>query len=205
MVKVGDQSTEEKIKLAAKEVFHQKGFAATRTRDIAEAAGINLALLNYYFRSKQKLFDLVMLETFQSFFMSMAQIFNDDKTTLIEKIEVASDRYIDLLIKEPEVPIFLLNELRNHPQEFASRLNLKEILMNSVLFKQLKEALELNKVELHPLQFIMNFMGLIIFPFVGRPVLSIVGNFEQDEFEKLMIARKTLVPIWIKAMLHASK
>jgi len=48
-----DTSTEAKIKAAARVVFHKNGFAATRTRDIAEEAGINLALLNYYFRSKQ--------------------------------------------------------------------------------------------------------------------------------------------------------
>jgi AcrR family transcriptional regulator len=55
-----DTTTEAKIKAAARVVFHKKGFAATRTRDIAEEAGINLALLNYYFRSKEKLFDIIM-------------------------------------------------------------------------------------------------------------------------------------------------
>ncbi|MDN3670454.1 helix-turn-helix domain-containing protein [Echinicola jeungdonensis] len=57
-----DDSTEGKIKTAARKVFQQKGFAAARTRDIAEEPGINLALLNYYFRSKGKLFDLIMME-----------------------------------------------------------------------------------------------------------------------------------------------
>ena len=55
-----EQTTEEKILEAASEVFTEKGFAGTRTRDIAEKAGINLALLNYYFRSKEKLFEQVM-------------------------------------------------------------------------------------------------------------------------------------------------
>ena len=66
-----DLSTEEKIKAAAKKLFTQKGFAATRTRDIAEEAGINLALLNYYFRSKEKLFELVMKENVQLFLGTM--------------------------------------------------------------------------------------------------------------------------------------
>ena len=57
-----DSTTEEKIKEAARIVFHQKGFAATRTRDIAEEANINLALLNYYFRSKAKLFEIIMVD-----------------------------------------------------------------------------------------------------------------------------------------------
>ena len=63
-----DLSTEEKIKAAARKVFTQKGYSATRTRDIAEEAGLNLALLNYYFRSKEKLFELIMAEKMQQFF-----------------------------------------------------------------------------------------------------------------------------------------
>ena len=62
---VKDISTEEKIRAAARKIFTQKGFAATRTRDIAEEAGINLALLNYYFRSKEKLFEQIMIEKVQ--------------------------------------------------------------------------------------------------------------------------------------------
>ncbi len=72
--KAVDSSTEEKIKEAARVVFMKKGFAATRTRDIAEEAGINLALLNYYFRSKEKLFELVMFEKFQKFFGIIANV-----------------------------------------------------------------------------------------------------------------------------------
>jgi len=67
-----DLSTETKIKEAARVVFYKKGFSATRTRDIAEEAGINLALLNYYFRSKEKLFEIIMFETFSAFVQSMA-------------------------------------------------------------------------------------------------------------------------------------
>jgi len=60
-----DPSTEEKIKNAARVIFHSKGYAATRTRDIADEAGINLALLNYYFRSKEKLFETIRLQITQ--------------------------------------------------------------------------------------------------------------------------------------------
>src|SRR3954447_3091787 len=89
-----DINTESKIKAAARVVFHQKGFAATRTRDIAQEAGINLALLNYYFRSKQKLFDLIMAETVSAFMQNMVLVLNDEKTTLAHKIQELSNRYI---------------------------------------------------------------------------------------------------------------
>src|SRR5947207_6934659 len=79
--------TQEKIKEAARKIFMQKGYAATRTRDIAEEAGINLALLNYYFRSKEKLFDIIMLEKLFHFIEGIKDILNDKQTTLEEKIE----------------------------------------------------------------------------------------------------------------------
>src|SRR6202012_5712205 len=85
--KVGPESTEERIKEAARKLFTQKGFAGTRTRDIAQEAGINLALLNYYFRSKQKLFDLVMMENFQRFLAGMKINFQDPALDLKERIE----------------------------------------------------------------------------------------------------------------------
>src|SRR5687767_4981818 len=109
-----DHTTEERIKNAARVIFHQKGYAAARTRDIAEEAGINLALLNYYFRSKEKLFDIIMFETFHGFLQSMTGVFNDRDTTMFQKIEILAERYIDLLIKQPDIPLFVLSELRSH-------------------------------------------------------------------------------------------
>src|SRR3979411_2907460 len=94
-------STEEKIKEAARIVFMKKGFAATRTRDIAEAAGINLALLNYYFRSKEKLFELIMIEKLRKFFGFIAPIICDDSTSLETKLELLASNYVDMLLINP--------------------------------------------------------------------------------------------------------
>src|SRR3954453_21008733 len=102
-----DTNTEEKIKKAARVVFHEKGFAATRTRDIAQEADINLALLNYYFRSKQKLFDIIMLETLQGFARSLLEVFNNPDTTLEDKIDIFAERHIELLMQNPRIPIFM--------------------------------------------------------------------------------------------------
>ncbi|MCC6572123.1 MAG: helix-turn-helix transcriptional regulator, partial [Chitinophagales bacterium] len=74
--KIVDTTTEEKITEAARVVFLKKGYAATRTREIAEEARINLALLNYYFRSKEKLFGIIMLETVTGFIQAMTTILN---------------------------------------------------------------------------------------------------------------------------------
>ena len=85
--KKADTNTETKILAAARTVFHKKGFAATRTRDIAKEAGMNLALLNYYFRSKRKLYELIMFETLTSFFQTMGMVFNDETFTLEKKFK----------------------------------------------------------------------------------------------------------------------
>lgn len=198
-----DTNTETKIKNAARLVFHKKGFAATRTRDIAKEANINLALLNYYFRSKGKLFDIIMLETMQGFFQSMATVFNDDKTTFDKKVETIAERYIDLLITEPDIPIFLLNELRNNPTGIGEKLNVKQIIMGSVFFKQWELSAIVSKSQIHPLHFIINLMSLIMFPFVGSPILKMLGDLKQDQYNEMMLERKELIPVWINTMMKA--
>src|SRR5579863_8490992 len=103
-----ESSTEDRIKEAARKLFTQKGFAAIRTRDIAEEAGINLALLNYYFRSKQKLFDLVMMENFQEFIKGITVNFTDESLTFDQRIDKVVTAYIDMLTRVPDLPLFIL-------------------------------------------------------------------------------------------------
>lgn len=199
-----DRSTEEKIKDAARVVFHTKGFAATRTRDIAEAAGLNLALLNYYFRSKEKLFDIIMMETMMGFMGGMMFVFNDEDSSFEEKVEKTVSSYIDLLIKEPQIPLFIMNELQRNPAGLAGKLNIKSVLLNSVFARQYQEAMNRRGGEpLHIMQFVMSLMGLLVFPFMGRPMLKIIGDLNDEKFVTMMKERKKLVPVWIEAILSA--
>src|SRR6478736_8171749 len=101
-------STEEKIKVAARKVFLRKGFSATRTRDIAEEAGLNLALLNYYFRSKEKLFEIIMMEKLQQLFGIIIPLANDPSTSLDEKLKTIAGEYIDMLSANENLPLFIL-------------------------------------------------------------------------------------------------
>jgi AcrR family transcriptional regulator len=199
-----DTTTEEKIKVAARTVFYKKGYAATRTRDIAEKAGINLALLNYYFRSKEKLFDIIMLETVTGFMRSMATILNDEKSALEKKVELVASNYIDFVIKDPNVPIFMLSEMRNNAGNLLEKLPIKQLVMNSTFFKQHQEAVAKGKIaEPNPLHFLMNLLGLIIFPFIANPLLKALSGVSDTQFNKLMQDRKKLIPVWIKAMMKA--
>ena len=202
MKKTKDISTEERIKAAARKVFHQKGFAGTRTRDIAEEAGINHAMLNYYFRSKEKLFEMVMMETMAQFFKGVNLMLNDESTSLDEKIVLIVSNYVDLLLKEPELPTFILNEVRPNPQVFVEQNPIKEALTHSVLTRQYAEAVARGEItEPNLMQAILNVIGLVIFPFIAKPILTSIINIPEEQYKALMLQRKTLIPQWIKAML----
>lgn len=202
MKKTEDISTEERIKAAARKVFHQKGFAGTRTRDIAEEAGINHAMLNYYFRSKEKLFEMVMMETMAQFFKGVNLMLNDENTSLDEKIDLIVSNYVDLLLKEPELPTFILNEVRPNPQAFVEQNPIKEALTHSVLTRQYAEAVARGEItEPNLMQAILNVIGLVIFPFIAKPILTSIVNIPEEQYKALMLQRKTLIPQWIKAML----
>ena len=202
MKKTKDISTEERIKVAARKVFHQKGFAGTRTRDIAEEAGINHAMLNYYFRSKEKLFEMVMMETMAQFFKGVNLMLNDESTSLNEKIDLIVSNYVDLLLKEPELPTFILNEVRPNPQAFVEQNPIKEALTHSVLTRQYAEAVARGEItEPNLMQAILNVIGLVIFPFIAKPILTSIINIPEEQYKALMLQRKTLIPQWIKAML----
>ena len=191
-----------KIKDAARIVFHKKGYAATRTRDIAEESGINLALINYYFRSKEKLFNLIMLETMQAFLQSVSEVFNNESTTLEFKIETLAIRYIDLLTENPDIPLFLLSESRSRPDDLVSKIGMKKIVMKSHFIKQFQQGVMEGKIAgIHPFHYLMNLMSLIVFPFAARPIIRGLGDLSQKEFEKLMQERKSLIPVWMNAIL----
>jgi AcrR family transcriptional regulator len=197
-MKAEEFSTEDKILLAAAKVFTEKGFSGTRTRDIAEEAGINLALLNYYFRTKEKLFEQVMKVKIVLLFGQIIPIVTNEKTSLEEKIDLASEKYFDILTKNPNLPLFVLSEIQKKTSDVKSILPFEKVLNNSFLLKQIKAK----RPDLNPFHFLLNFLGLTVFPFVGKPILQSFDLMNDAEFQKFVEERKTLVPMWIKMMLN---
>ena len=204
--KIADPSTEDKIKKAARKVFLQKGFAATRTRDIAQKADINLALLNYYFRSKEKLFAIIMKESIQTFLKSLVTVFNDERTTFEEKIDRLAAGYIDILTANPDIPLFVLSEIRRDPAGFLSEFGFREMILESVFLRQLQDGIRRGHIApCNPLHYVANLMGLCVFPFVARPMLQALGGLDGDAFNGLMAERRLLIPQWYRAMTKPAK
>ena len=193
-----EQTTEEKILEAASEVFTEKGFAGTRTRDIAEKAGINLALLNYYFRSKEKLFEQVMKIKVVLLFGKIFPILSNEKTSLEEKIDLASEKYFEILSKNPNLPLFVISEIQKKNSNISKIIPINKIFENSIIINQIKEK----RPEINPLHYLVNFLAMTIFPFLAKPVFNAFELTNEEEYHQFISERRKLVPIWIKQLLE---
>lgn len=199
---VRDVSTEQKIKEAAKRVFQKKGFGLTRTRDIAKEAGINLALLNYYYRSKENLFEIVMQESIEEMFFYLEHIMNNKQTTLTEKIDAGVLRYIEGMSKNSNLPLFLFSELQANPQHLFDRVKIPEgFIQETYMFKQINEQINKEKLNFTAIHFFINLVSMSIFPIIGQSFIKYVTKMDEKSFTDFIEQRKTLVPIWLKSML----
>lgn len=194
---VVDKTTESKIKDAACVVFTKKGYSATRTRDIAEEADINLSLLNYYFRSKEKLFQIVMNEKMELMFGKLQPIVNDKESNLETKLNLLIQLYMDMLETNPHLPIFIMSEINNDHTHCDNQSSMKDLLGQSVLMQQLK----VKKPSINPYHFLLNIMSLCIFPYIAKPIFNATDLLNEIEFQQLMTERKTLIPKWAESFL----
>lgn len=196
-----NESTEQKIKEAARKVFTERGFAATRTRDIAEASGYNLALINYYFRSKENLFNIIMLESLQLFVGSVIPILNNRETSLQQKVEVLVAHYIDMMIANPNIPFFVMNSVNTNPHEFLAKMTANNGLNKTYLEEQWQELIAKKKgLAFDPVHLFINMIGMTVFPFVAAPMIKARNKISNDTYIKMMQDRKQLIPMWVKKM-----
>ena len=183
-------TTEEKIIDAARKLFTQNGFSATRTRDIAEEAGINLALLNYYFRSKQNLFQIIIEEKFDQLFGVIIPILSNSEISIEEKIETLVTNYTNLLLGNDDLPLFVLSEIKTNEFLIKRVKQNAEILSHPVIEKQLKER----GFTTTGFNFIMNVMSLTLFPFMSKPLFVTSGIVKEEEFVHFIEQRKKDIP-----------
>lgn len=186
-------TTEEKILNAARKVFSQKGFSDARTRDIAQEAGINIALLNYYFRSKDNLVKIVIEEKFRELFDAIIPIVSNENIPLEEKIGRMVDHYYGVLTKNPDIPIFIFHEVRANNRVFEMMIQKARPLAQPVIEKQLAE---MRSTVTFP-NFIMNIVGLTMMPFISKPLLNATGVVSENEYSEFVINRKKNIVKWV--------
>ena len=202
-MKEKDITTEEHIKEVARKLFHEKGYAATRTREIAEAANINSALLNYYFRSKERLFEIIMLESMQDMFLFINEIINDKATSISYKFDALINRYFDVLTSNPNLPLFVLSELQANQDLLLKKTGVPQnIVLDSFLYKQLETHLSEKKIDVAPLQIFVNIISLIMLPIVAKPVIKNLNTMSESDYKQFIEDRRKLVPVWIRNMIE---
>jgi AcrR family transcriptional regulator len=186
-------TTEQKIIKAASKLFTQKGYAATKTREIAEEADINLALLNYYFGSKERLYKEVVKDKLWMLLEVMIPILSDEKVSLEEKVMTIAENYTQLLLEHEELPIFILNEWTVNEDLFVDITRDARLFAKPVIEKQLKE----NGMKVSVPDFIANLLSLIMFSFVAKPLIVSSGLVEEGEFANFVNRRKGKIWEWM--------
>lgn len=196
-------NTELKIKEAARILFQEKGFEGVRTREIAEAAGINSALLHYYFRSKEKLFRIIMVESYQQMFSYVSGCIYDTETTLSQKIGLVVNGFMDVVDANPNLALFVMNELHSNPSLLFKEANIpQKFLYESHLFQQLAEHLRAKNIEIDKEHFFLNLISLTVMPIIARPMLAYIYSPSVTNIDNFIEGRRKLIPQWIKAMLQ---
>ena len=185
-----ESETENRIKEAAKEIFHRRGFDGARMQDIADEAQINKAMLHYYFRSKDLLFEAVFKEAVMKLFPVVISIIESD-LDVDEKIKKLIHNYIDFISANPYVPGFVLHELTQNPEK------MKQFVANNVsmwpqkFFMQIREGVDSGKfIPIEPLQLMVTIVASCIFPFVAKPMLHTLFGLDQDGFGAFIEQRK---------------
>ena len=184
-----EQNTEERILSAAKKIFLREGMAGARMQDIADEAGINKAMLHYYFRNKEKLFEKIFTELSQHFFPRLVKIFESNQS-LFGKIELFVAEYIDQMQRTPYLPIFVLNEVNRQPETFIKKMmgNRRPPVKKFIDDVQADKKGIIKPV--NPLQLLLNIISLCVFPFVARPMFQLVTNIDRAMFDKILEQRK---------------
>lgn len=174
-------NTEEKILEAAKNVFVTKGMEGARMQEIADKAGINKALLHYYFRTKERLFEAILSEIIKVAFPKLSGILQSDKS-IVTKIEEVVDAYIDLLIRHPFIPAFILKEINRDPSGLF-KMVVKYGFNLQGIFDQIQQAMDRGEIKtMRPQHLAINVVSLCVFPFAVKPILRYVV-FKENEQE----------------------
>ncbi|MFA5419342.1 MAG: TetR/AcrR family transcriptional regulator [Bacteroidales bacterium] len=197
----GTENTEQKIIDAACKVFIQKGMDGARMQEIADEAGINKALLHYYFRSKSKLFDRVFVEIFSGIIKLLGEELNRS-TEIVELIERMVKNYIHLIRERPFVPDFVLHEINRNPQLIVQQIH--QYGMDVSKFQQLiDEGVLNNKIHhIQPVHLIVNVLSMCIFPFVAKPIImGFMLNGDEAKYNQFIDERTDHVVSFIKSSL----
>jgi AcrR family transcriptional regulator len=196
--------TERRILEAARAVFVRRGTAGARMQEIAQEAGVNQALLHYYFRSKDRLAEAVFTQIAGRLVPTVFEILGSD-ASIEEKVERFVHLYLDLLTRTPFLPGYIISELHHHPERipqlFAAAAGMEPARFATPILRKLGSQINARVRDrtmrpIAPEQFAVNLLSLCIFPFAARPLLHAAFGLDEAAFARFIEQRKRELPVF---------
>lgn len=181
--------TEEIIKETAKKMFFAEGRFMATTQEIADEAGVNRTLINYYFRSRDNLLSII-LEEAKMMDMDRYKIILENDSDFKAMISDFIDNTIENSIKYPYLETYIVSQM-NHGNLFE-RVDVTEV--TSVFFDRLRDEMEKGNIEkMEPIQFLLNMISLVNFPLSNRPLIQQNLKISNQDYKKIISERKKII------------
>lgn len=196
-----DGDAEQRILDAAHAVFLRHGTAGARMQEIADEAGVNKALLHYYFRSKERLAEAVFQRFATRIFAPLLALVDSD-LPLADKVERVIHWELDNLMESPLLPGYIVSELHQNPArvaQFASLMtgvDIEQIAprMVETIRCQIEEEVAAGRMRpIAPEHFIVNLISMCVFPFALKPLITMIFGFDDDGFHQFVVQRRNNV------------
>jgi len=190
-----EQPLEEAILEVAEKLFLEKGFAMTSTTEIAKEVGCNQALVHYYFRTKDNLFNVIFEQKFKTFFQGVFEMRTMGNLSFQDKLRHIIETHFDLLRKNPKMPALILNELSRRPDQLEV-LREKLHSLPEQLFAELEKDLQVeieqgNIRDISLMDILVSMLSLNIALFILMPVAEKILKINEIQKEFMIMHRRS--------------
>lgn len=197
-----DQNTEQQIKEAARRIFHREGLDGARMQTIADEANINKAMLHYYYRSKEKLFNEVFEEDYINLLAPIIQITRDPSIHVEDMIRLFVQRYLDVMTANPQLPLFLMYEIARNPERLLSITRKYAPLSETddsdhdkmqamTMIRQIEKGQNEGRYNpVNPEHFSVSLIGMCVYPIVAKQTLMQAFRMNEEEYQNFVEERK---------------
>ena len=194
-----EQTTEQKILHSATAIFIREGYAGARMQAIADHAGINKALLHYYFKSKDKLFEKIFESKYQMLLPKLQNILNE-KVTIFEVVDKIIDAYLDMLSENPYLPALVISTVNHHP-EFLKKI---PAALPTLVQAKFQEAIQSGIIKpINPVQFFISLISLCIAPYAMKPMIMHMMQMDEKTFLYTVEQRRAIVKTYMRDILKS--
>lgn len=185
--------TQTLIKEKAKKLFFQKGFLDATTQEIADEAGVNRALIHYYFKSRDQMLDLLLEETILEKKERVSKILSSD-LPFRQKIARYIDTVVDHGLEYPYLENFIVSETARHPDKVKNLCTRYPTKSTDLIREQLEQEIKKKKLlPISPEHFMVNLIALCNYPLLSKSVLKTVHGMTDTAYKKFLLERKKVI------------